>query len=154
MLTPIQTMEYYLRTGFGESMTYSGGKEDLKQGSCQGNTAVPPTWQQISSLLINCQKHVGHGITTVAPILKKSHIQAGILFVDNTYMWERLGEDGSVVSTLEKGTRSKQIGDEPDCGGRRAKTRQMILQSAQDKDNKKWRLGVRKKVSDGYEGRR
>ena len=53
MLTPIQSTEYYLRTGFGESMTHSGVKEDPKQGSCQTNTAAPPTWQQISSLLIN-----------------------------------------------------------------------------------------------------
>ena len=30
MLTPIQSMEYYLRTGFGKSTTYSGGKEDPK----------------------------------------------------------------------------------------------------------------------------
>ena len=60
MLTPIQSMEYYLRTGFGESTTYSGGKEDPKQGSCQGNTAAPPTWQQISSLVINGQQHAGH----------------------------------------------------------------------------------------------
>ena len=34
MLTPIQFMEYYPRTCVGESTTYSGGKEDPKQGSC------------------------------------------------------------------------------------------------------------------------
>ena len=49
MLEPIQNMEYYVRTGFGESSTHSGGKDNKKQGSCQGNTAAPPTWQQISS---------------------------------------------------------------------------------------------------------
>jgi hypothetical protein len=65
MLTPIQSMEYYLRTGFGESTTYLGGKEDPKQGSCQGNTAAPPTWQQIGSLLINGQKHACNGIIIV-----------------------------------------------------------------------------------------
>ena len=56
MLTPIQSLEYYLRTSFGESTTYSGGKEDPKQDSCQGNTAAPSTWQHISSLLIKGQK--------------------------------------------------------------------------------------------------
>merc|ERR1712086_402530 len=105
MLTPIQSIEYYLRTGFGESTTYSGGKEDPKQGSCQGNIAAPPTWQQISSLLINGQKHAGHGITIVAPISKQSHSQVGILFVDDTNLWEELGEKDSVASTLEKGQR-------------------------------------------------
>ena len=94
MLTPLQSMEYYLRTCFGESTTYSGEKEDPKQGSCQGNTATPPTWQQISSLLINVQKHAGRGITIVAPISKKLHSQVGILFVDGTNLWEGLGKDG------------------------------------------------------------
>ena len=103
MLTPIQSMEYYLRTGFGESTTYSGGKEDPKQGSCQGNTVALPTWQHLSSLLINGQKHAGHGIIIVAPISKKSHSQVGILFVDGTHMWEGLGEDNDVAFTLEKG---------------------------------------------------
>ena len=106
MLTPIQSMEYYLRTGFGESTTYSSKKEDPKQGLCQGNTAAPLTWQQIGSLLINGQKHAGHGITIVAPSSKKSHSQVGILFVDDTNLWEGLGEDNNVTSTLEKGQRS------------------------------------------------
>ena len=96
-------MEYYLRTGFGKSTIYSGGKEDPKQGLCQGNTAAPPTWQQTSSLLINVQKHVGHGIAIVSPITKKSHSQVGILFMDNINPWEGLGEDKDLTSTLVKG---------------------------------------------------
>ena len=43
MLTPIQSMEYYLRTGVSKSTTYSEGKEDPKQGLCRDNTAAPPT---------------------------------------------------------------------------------------------------------------
>ena len=34
MLQPIQNMEYYLRTGYGKSTTFSGRKEDKKQGLC------------------------------------------------------------------------------------------------------------------------
>ena len=45
MLTPIQPMEYYFRTGFGKSKTYSRDAEDPKQGACQGNTVAPATWQ-------------------------------------------------------------------------------------------------------------
>ena len=41
ILAPIQSMEYYLRTGFGGSTTFSGGTEDPKQGTCQGNTTTP-----------------------------------------------------------------------------------------------------------------
>ena len=106
MLTSIQFMEYYLRTGFGTSTTYLGGKEDLKQGTCQGNTTAPSTWQQISSLLINAQKRAGHRITIVLPITKKIQNQVGILFVDNITLCEGLSENDEVISTPEKGQRS------------------------------------------------
>ena len=43
MLHPIQNMEYYLRTGFGESETFFGGKGANMQGSYQGNGGAPPT---------------------------------------------------------------------------------------------------------------
>ena len=84
MLTPIKLSEYYLRTGFGESKTYSGGAEDPKQGAYQGNTATPATWQQISSVLVRAQERAGHGIHLVTPITKKSRNQVGVLFVNDT----------------------------------------------------------------------
>ena len=102
MLEPIQAMEYYVRTGFGELSTHSGGKDNKKQGTCQGNTAAPPTWQQISSLLVNTQKHCGHGIDIVAPISGKKQNQIGVLFVDDTNLWAGLGEDDDVDSTMTK----------------------------------------------------
>ena len=103
MLEPIQNMEYYLRTGFGESTTHSGGKDNKKQGTCQGNTAAPPTWQQISTLLVNAQRHSGHGIDIVSPISGTKQNQVGILFVDDTNLWAGLGEDDDAASTLAKG---------------------------------------------------
>ena len=45
MLHPIHCMEFYLRTGYGESKDYVGDKENTKQGGCQGNEAAPATWQ-------------------------------------------------------------------------------------------------------------
>ena len=44
MLKPIREMEFYIRTAYGESETYAGGKEELKQGECQGNRAAPVGW--------------------------------------------------------------------------------------------------------------
>ena len=41
VLQPIQNMEYYSRTGYGESTTYSGRKGKKKQGLCQDNAAAP-----------------------------------------------------------------------------------------------------------------
>ena len=41
MLQPIHEMEFYVRTAFGESTTYAGGKENVKQGNAKG-AAWPP----------------------------------------------------------------------------------------------------------------
>ena len=106
MLAPIQATEYYLRTGYGESKTYSGGSEDPKQGACQWNTAAPATWQQISSVLINAQKRAGHGIEVVSPITKKTRRQVGVRFVDNTNVLEGLGEDNGMAFVMHKGQES------------------------------------------------
>ena len=82
MLQPIRCMEYYLRTGFGESTTYSGGKHDMKQGLCQGNGAAPPTWQQISTIMIRVQLRFGHGVTPETSIMKRKVKQVGVCYVD------------------------------------------------------------------------
>ena len=86
MLAPIQLMEYYLRTGFGESKTLSGGAGGPKQRACQGNTAALATWQQISPMLVRAQDRAGHGINVLTPITKRSKKQVGVLFVDDTSM--------------------------------------------------------------------
>ena len=40
------------------------------------------------------------------PIAKKNHSPVSILFVDDTTLWEGLGEEGDVIFTLEKGQRN------------------------------------------------
>ena len=102
MLTLIQAMEYNLRMGFGESKAYSGGAGDPKQGSCQGNTASHAAWQQISSVLVRAQERAGHGIQLVTLITKKSRKQVGVLFVDDTNLWEGIGEDDDIDAVMEK----------------------------------------------------
>ena len=72
MLQPIQCMEYYLRTGYDESSTYSGGKDNKEQWLCQGNTVAPSMWKQISTLVIDAPKRHKHGIPIKSPISKKS----------------------------------------------------------------------------------
>ena len=71
MLQPIRDMEFYIRTGFGESSTYVGGKDVVKQGGCQGNGAAPPTWQQIATTMIRAQHRAGHGVTVKCPIVSQ-----------------------------------------------------------------------------------
>ena len=55
MLHSLHTMEFFLRTGFGQSDDFFGGKEDGKQGLAQGNGAAPASWQQLSTVMINGQ---------------------------------------------------------------------------------------------------
>ena len=95
-------MEFYLRTGYGESKNYVGGKEDTKQGGCQGNEAAPATWQQISALMIQAQHRYHHGITIQSPISKRTIKQVGVLFVDDTNLWSGLEEDCDVLDVAHK----------------------------------------------------
>ena len=106
MLQPIQCMEYYLRTGFGESTSFSGGKHDKKQGLCQGNGAAPPTWQQISTIMIRAQHRLGHGVLIESPISKRSIKQVGVCYVDDNNMWAGLAPDDDDISTTHKGQQS------------------------------------------------
>ena len=97
MLNPIGCMEFYLRTGYGESKSYVGGKENKKQGGCQGNGGAPPLWQMISTLLLRVQHRHNHGIRIQSPISKRTTKQAGALFVDDTNLMLGLEEDSDVV---------------------------------------------------------
>ena len=103
MLQPIQYMEYRFQRGFGESKSHFGGKGDPKQDSCQGNDGAPPTWLQVSTLLINAQKRCQHGITIKSPISKQQIKQIGILYVDNTNLWAGLLEDNVLDLVAAKG---------------------------------------------------
>ena len=102
MLQPIRDMEFYIRTGFGESSGYVGGKEVIKQGGCQGNGAAPPTWQQIATTMIRAQHRAGHGVTVKCPISKKSCRKVGILYVDDTNLWAGLTPDDDLIGTVAK----------------------------------------------------
>jgi hypothetical protein len=45
MLGAIENMKFFLRTGFGDSTSFSGGGISIKtQGLCQGNGAAPARW--------------------------------------------------------------------------------------------------------------
>ncbi len=85
MLTTIQEMKFFLRTGFGDSTEFSSSKFEIKtQGLGQGNGAFPAGWAVVSICIINVHKKKGHGAHFVCPITKlRSHI-AGVIYVDNT----------------------------------------------------------------------
>ena len=47
MLQPLQEMKFYIHTGYGESESYAGGKEEVKQGGPQGNGGAAAELQQM-----------------------------------------------------------------------------------------------------------
>jgi len=59
----LQTMKFFQQTGFRESKTFIGGKDLIKyiMGLGQGSRAAPPSWIQLSSVLINVYKQLGLG---------------------------------------------------------------------------------------------
>ncbi len=74
MLTTIQDMRFYLRTGYGDSEDYAGGKitgrdDPIKpQGMCQGNGTSPAAWAVTTIPMIRAHRKKGHGAFFVSPI--------------------------------------------------------------------------------------
>ena len=72
MLTTIQNMKFFLRTGYGNSDSYAGGDNDESedpirmQGMCQGNGASPTAWTVTSIPMIAAHKRKGHGAHFIA----------------------------------------------------------------------------------------
>jgi hypothetical protein len=67
MLSTIQQMRFYLRTGYGDSEDYAGGDQVEEvdpirtQGMCQGNRASPAAWLATSIPMIRAHHQKGHG---------------------------------------------------------------------------------------------
>ncbi len=70
MLCPIQQMNFFQRTGQGDSDTFMGGRpcNNPLQGLCQGNGAVPACWIMLSSLMMSIYQRGGHMSTMESPI--------------------------------------------------------------------------------------
>jgi hypothetical protein len=56
----LQTMKFFQQTGFGESKTFFGGPSyrTYMMGLGQGNRAAPPSWIQLSAVLVNVFKQL------------------------------------------------------------------------------------------------
>jgi hypothetical protein len=69
MLTTIQEMKFFLRTGFRDSTDFASLQFEIKtQGLCQGNGASPAGWAVVSICLINAHKKKGHSGHFLCPI--------------------------------------------------------------------------------------
>ena len=89
MLTTLQDLRFYLRTGYGDSKGYVGGNKGSSvtaiknQGMCQGNTASPAAWTVVSIPMISAHKKKGHGAHFLTPMGNFPCHLAGGLFVDD-----------------------------------------------------------------------
>ena len=90
MLSTIQNMKFYLRTGYDDSSGYAGGGKDPSgesrkmQGMCQGNGSSLAAWTVMSIPMIAAQHRKDHGAHFVAPISNKAGHLIGGLLVDDT----------------------------------------------------------------------
>ncbi len=64
MLSTIQDMKFFLRTGFGDSKVYAGSTDGKKtQGLCQGNGEAPAGWTVTSIAMLRSHKRKGTAYT-------------------------------------------------------------------------------------------
>ena len=85
MLSVLQTMNFFLRTGFGQSQESHGGtKDDPTMGLAQGNGAAPPGFLAVSTLMIDVYKRLGHGTNFVSAWTGDVFYLAAVLYVDDS----------------------------------------------------------------------
>ena len=71
MLSTIENMKFFLRTGFGDSRSFAGGGISVKtQWLAQGNGASPAGWGVISICILGAHGKKGHGAKFYCPITK------------------------------------------------------------------------------------
>jgi len=102
----LQTMKFFQRTGYGESKTYFGGRELVKyiMGLGQGSRAAPPSWIQLSSVLVNVYKQLGLGSFIIDPISSEEIHSAGAIFVDDADLYtgdDTTSDDKGMTDTTE-----------------------------------------------------
>jgi hypothetical protein len=98
MLSAIENMKFFLRTGFGDSTKFAGGGIRIKtQDLTQGNGASVAGWAVISIVILNAHGKKGHWAKFVCLITKLSSHLSAIIYVDDTDLLHiNLEEDESV----------------------------------------------------------
>jgi hypothetical protein len=86
-------MKFFQCTGFGESKTFFGGSSyfPYMMGLGQGNRAAPPSWIQMSAVMVTVFKQLNLGAIIHNPILDILIHSMGVLFINDTdmYTWRR-----------------------------------------------------------------
>jgi hypothetical protein len=93
ILTTIQNMKFYLRTGYSDSNGCAGGVDDSSgderktQGMCQSNGAAPAAETVTTIPMIATQRRKDYGAHFIAPISRQQGHLIGRLFVYDTNLF-------------------------------------------------------------------
>jgi hypothetical protein len=87
LLTSMQTMQYVLKTSFGESTeSYGGTAHSPNSGLGQGNGASPPGFLALSSLIVNAYQQMGHGAQICSSYTAHLFVLVAVMYVNDTDM--------------------------------------------------------------------
>jgi hypothetical protein len=97
----LQTMKFFQRMGFGKSKTFFWGTLYLPymMGLGKGNRVAPPSWIQLSTVLVTVFKQLNLGALIRDPITAEMIHSMGALFINDTnlYTWrENLLDPGEL----------------------------------------------------------
>jgi hypothetical protein len=85
LLETMETMRFYLCTGFGESKTpYGGTHEEWLAGYGQGNAAAGPDFTAMSSLIVNAYLRDGFGAWIYSRYCKQLLLLVAVKYVNDT----------------------------------------------------------------------
>jgi hypothetical protein len=84
LLSAMQTMQYTLKTGFGESAESYGCTAMLpNSGLRQGSRASPPAFMPLRSLIVNAYRRKGHGAWIYSLYFHQLFILAAVMHVND-----------------------------------------------------------------------
>jgi hypothetical protein len=85
LLTSMQTMQYVLKMGFGESAgSYGSTATSPNLGLGQGSGASPPGFMALSSLIFNAYHHLGHGAKILSSYSSCLFHLSAVMYVNDT----------------------------------------------------------------------
>ncbi len=85
LLSSMQTMQYVLKTGFGESAeSYGGTSPSPNSGLGQGSRASSPAFLVLSSLIVNAYHCLGHVAKICSSYVGRLFYLSAVMYIDNT----------------------------------------------------------------------
>ena len=99
----IQYMRHHIRTAYGDSKEYYGGKEtEPLQGGGQGNPAAPPMWIAITIILLSIMNSLIPGIEISSPITMVIVTLTVIMYVDDSTIFVLGRDNESAEEVLQR----------------------------------------------------